>query len=54
MAATVEEEKRVSLANNAGYFDVVKGINGFRLLIAAWPKIAQQLVGLTVFNSYCK
>jgi SP family general alpha glucoside:H+ symporter-like MFS transporter len=28
------------------------GLNGKRLLIALWPKLCQQFVGLSVFNNY--
>ena len=53
MVATVEEERRISAHNkNIGRLAVVQGTNGWRLIIAAWPKIMQQLVGLSVFNTY--
>ncbi len=53
MVATVEEEHRISLeTKKTGFFEIVKGTNGWRLIIAAWPKIMQQFVGLTVFNTY--
>ncbi len=53
MLATVEEERRVAIANSQiGFWTIFKGTNGYRLLIAAWPKIAQQFVGLAVFNTY--
>lgn len=31
---------------------IFRGTNGWRLLIALWPKLMQQFVGLSVFNSY--
>lgn len=53
MLATVEEERRLAIQNSEiGFWTIFKGTNGWRLLIAAWPKIAQQFVGLAVFNTY--
>lgn len=53
MNATVTEE-RLNAERNAeqGSLAVFKGRNLIRFIIAAWPKIAQQLVGLAVFNTY--
>lgn len=31
---------------------IFQGLNGKRLLIALWPKMQQQFVGLSVFNNY--
>ena len=53
MVATVEEERRIaSETKNEGKLAVFKGINGWRLFIASWPKVMQQFVGLSVFNTY--
>ncbi len=53
MQATIEEERRTAQENSQlGFWTIFKGTNGKRLLIAAWPKIAQQFVGLAVFNTY--
>lgn len=53
MAATIEQEQELSkAASQEGILAIFKGQNLFRLVIAAWPKIAQQLVGLAVFNTY--
>jgi len=53
MLATVEEERRSATENSElGFWAIFRGTNGWRLLIAAWPKIAQQFVGLAVFNTY--
>lgn len=53
MTATVEQERELSkAASHEGMLAIFKGQNLFRLVIAAWPKIAQQLVGLAVFNTY--
>ncbi|KAJ5362160.1 hypothetical protein N7541_003004 [Penicillium brevicompactum] len=53
MSATVTEERIVAERNaEEGAWAVFQGRNRIRFLIAAWPKIAQQLVGLAVFNTY--
>ena len=31
---------------------IFRGLNGKRLIIALWPKLCQQFVGLSVFNNY--
>jgi len=31
---------------------IFMGLNGKRLIIALWPKLCQQFVGLSVFNNY--
>lgn len=44
MLATIEEERRSAIENSeVGFWTIFKGTNGWRLLIAAWPKIAQQV-----------
>ncbi|RQM04606.1 hypothetical protein DH86_00004347, partial [Scytalidium sp. 3C] len=51
--ATIAEERETTERNKeVGYFAVFQGRNFIRFIIAAWPKIAQQFVGLAVFNSY--
>jgi len=53
MVATVEEEYRISTeTKRIGALQIFKGTNGWRLLIALWPKLMQQFVGLSVFNTY--
>jgi hypothetical protein len=53
MTATVNEERILAERNaEEGSWAVFQGRNRIRFLIAAWPKIAQQLVGLAVFNTY--
>ena len=53
MTNTIEAEIELARQNNEiGLFAVFQGQNRFRFLIAAWPKITQQLVGLTVFNTF--
>lgn len=53
MAATIDmEAERAKAEKQEGLFAIFKGQNFVRFLIAAWPKITQQLVGLAVFNTY--
>ena len=53
MTATIAEERIVAERNSEeGPWAVFQGRNRIRFFIAAWPKIAQQLVGLSVFNTY--
>ncbi|KAL1874023.1 hypothetical protein VTK73DRAFT_577 [Phialemonium thermophilum] len=53
MDATVEEERLIAIENKQeGPWAVFSGRNLLRFLIAGWPKIVQQFVGLSVFNSY--
>ncbi|WWD16254.1 hypothetical protein CI109_100680 [Kwoniella shandongensis] len=53
MTATIEEERIVAKRDNQeGPFAVFQGTNLLRLFIAAWPKLIQQFVGLSVFNTY--
>lgn len=53
MTATIAEERLVAERNSEeGTWAVFQGRNRLRFFIAAWPKIAQQLVGLSVFNTY--
>ncbi|KAF2762654.1 general substrate transporter [Pseudovirgaria hyperparasitica] len=53
MAATIEKEQHTAQQNSeAGIWSVFQGQNLIRFLIASWPKITQQLVGLAVFNTY--
>jgi hypothetical protein len=53
MVATVEQEQRVREATKTqDILAIFRGTNGWRLLIALWPKLMQQFVGLSVFNSY--
>lgn len=53
MTTTIEEERYLAKQKSQeGIWAVVRGRNLLRSLIAAWPKIVQQLVGLSVFNTY--
>jgi hypothetical protein len=53
MDATVLQERRIAERNSEiGQMAIFKGRNLIRFLIASWPKITQQFVGLAVFNSY--
>jgi SP family general alpha glucoside:H+ symporter-like MFS transporter len=53
MTATIAEERLVAERNSEeGTWAVFQGRNRLRFCIAAWPKITQQLVGLSVFNTY--
>lgn len=53
MRNTIEEElRKAEISGKIDRFAIFKGINGWRLLIALWPKLMQQFVGLTVFNTY--
>ncbi|KAJ5820027.1 hypothetical protein N7474_005618 [Penicillium riverlandense] len=53
MTATVAEERLVAERNREeDRWAVFRGRNLIRFIIAGWPKIAQQFVGLAVFNTY--
>ncbi|KAL3466115.1 general substrate transporter [Aspergillus heterothallicus] len=53
MTATIMEERRVAERDSQqGMWAVFQGRNLLRFVIAGWPKIAQQFVGLSVFNTY--
>lgn len=53
MTATVAMERQQAEINQElGPWAVFQGRNFIRFIIAGWPKIAQQFVGLTVFNTY--
>ncbi|KUL83520.1 hypothetical protein ZTR_10568 [Talaromyces verruculosus] len=53
MTATVAEERRIAKENaQEGIWAIFRGRNAVRFIIAAWPKITQQFVGLSVFNTY--
>ncbi|KAE8372412.1 general substrate transporter [Aspergillus bertholletiae] len=52
MSATVAEERRIAERDSQqGTWAVFQGRNFIRFIIAGWPKITQQFVGLAVFNS---
>ncbi|RAQ41210.1 hexose transporter [Aspergillus flavus] len=52
MSATVVEERRIAERDSQeGMWAVFQGRNFIRLIIAGWPKMTQQFVGLAVFNS---
>ncbi|KAL8292368.1 hypothetical protein RQP46_001834 [Phenoliferia psychrophenolica] len=53
MVATIEEERRASaLLKSQSFVQIFYGTDGWRTLIACWPKCMQQLTGLTLVNSY--
>lgn len=53
MTATVMVERQVAEANKeVGRWAVFQGRNLIRFVISGWPKIVQQFVGLTVFNTF--
>ncbi|KAB8268354.1 general substrate transporter [Aspergillus minisclerotigenes] len=52
MSATVVEERRIAERDSQeGMWAVFQGRNFIRFVIAGWPKMTQQFVGLAVFNS---
>lgn len=53
MRNTIDEQR--ARAHHVGKIPlkmIFMGMNGKRLLIALWPKMCQQFVGLSVFNNY--
>lgn len=53
MSNTIEEERRIAVQNSEqGMWAIFQGRNLIRFIIAGWPKITQQFVGLAVFNTY--
>jgi SP family general alpha glucoside:H+ symporter-like MFS transporter len=53
MTATIEEERHIAKRDSQeGMWAIFHGRNRIRFIIAAWPKITQQFVGLTVFNTF--
>lgn len=53
MTATIAEERHFAKQNSQnGLWGIFRGRNRIRFVIAAWPKITQQFVGLSVFNTY--
>jgi len=53
MTATVMiEEQTAELNKEVGPLAVFQGRNLIRFVISGWPKITQQFVGLTVFNTF--
>ncbi|KAG8631596.1 hypothetical protein KVT40_000736 [Elsinoe batatas] len=53
MTATIEEEQYTAKKNaQQGAMAVFQGRNFIRFIIASWPKVTQQFVGLSVFNTY--
>jgi MFS transporter, SP family, general alpha glucoside:H+ symporter len=53
MTATIQEERDLAktLAQD-GRWAIFQGRNLIRFFIASWPKVTQQFVGLSVFNTY--
>ena len=53
MNATIEAEQFIAKRDSQeGMWAPFQGKNLIRFVIAGWPKITQQFVGLTVFNTY--
>ena len=53
MNATIAQEAAIAERNlEEGHWAVFQGRNFIRFIIASWPKITQQFVGLAVFNTY--
>ncbi|KAL4746877.1 hypothetical protein BDW72DRAFT_206984 [Aspergillus terricola var. indicus] len=52
MSATIATERSIAVRDKQqGRWAVFQGRNLLRFIIAGWPKITQQFVGLSVFNS---
>jgi hypothetical protein len=53
MTSTVAHERIAAERNKEqGMWAIFKDRNRIRFIIAGWPKITQQFVGLTVFNTH--
>ncbi|KAF8851310.1 MFS transporter [Acephala macrosclerotiorum] len=53
MTNTIKEERYLAERNSEeGQWAIFRGRNLIRFFIATWPKVTQQFVGLTVFNTY--
>jgi SP family general alpha glucoside:H+ symporter-like MFS transporter len=53
MTATIAMEQQQAEQNKElGMWAIFQGRNLLRFFIAGWPKITQQFVGLSVFNTY--
>lgn len=53
MTATIQIERQTAELNSeVGMWAVFQGRNLVRFIISGWPKITQQFVGLTVFNTF--
>ena len=53
MSATVAHERMVAEQDKElATWALLQGRNLIRFFIASWPKIVQQFVGLSVFNTY--
>ncbi|KAH8768515.1 general substrate transporter [Hyaloscypha finlandica] len=53
MTSTVRIERQTAEINKeVGSWAIFQGRNLLRFIIAGWPKITQQFVGLTVFNTF--
>lgn len=53
MTATIAlERQNAELTSELGPWAIFRGRNLLRFIIAGWPKITQQFVGLSVFNTY--
>jgi len=53
VVATLERQREWDREAAAeGPFAMLKGLNGKRFIIGAWPKTLQQFVGLSIFSNY--
>ncbi|KUJ10532.1 general substrate transporter, partial [Mollisia scopiformis] len=53
MTATIDMERYTAELNKEeGQWAIFEGRNLIRFIIASWPKVTQQFVGLSVFNTY--
>jgi hypothetical protein len=46
------ERQTAELNSEVGTWAIFRGRNFLRFIVSGWPKITQQFVGLTVFNTY--
>lgn len=53
MSATIAHERLLADQNKElDTWAVFRGRNLLRFIISSWPKVVQQFVGLSVFNTY--
>ncbi len=52
MTTTIAQEQILAEQHKEDTWAVFKGRNLIRSIIASWPKVVQQFVGLSVFNTY--
>ena len=53
LSLTVEHERFVAAEQRQEkWYSIFKGTNGFRTIIALWPLLSQQFLGLTLFSTF--